>query len=57
MKHLEDGIVQLKIEIADLERRLAKVEKATSLFVVEPKVPDGWCQICGMEKAACIHAG
>lgn len=39
-----------------LELKVEKLEKATSLFHETPRVPDGWCQICGMEKKSCVHA-
>lgn len=41
--------------VIELRMRIEKLEKATSLFHETHKVPDGWCQICGMKKADCIH--
>lgn len=48
---------ELVDKVLELEVRIFKLEKSTSLFHETPKVPGGWCQICGMEKADCIHGG
>lgn len=48
---------ELVIKLLQLETQVGKLEKSTSLFVEEHRVPDGWCQICGMKKASCLHAG
>lgn len=42
-------------ELEDLKKRITALEKNTSLFHETYKVPEGWCQICGMEKRKCVH--
>jgi uncharacterized protein YbdZ (MbtH family) len=53
MIHTNEYLSEL---IQALEIRVTKLEKQTSLFHETPSVPAGWCQICGMKKADCIHA-